>query len=262
MINLIKLKLGRDLFFAFLFGIFLSALILFPAKTLGKATILTAPTISVAPDVYYPFDEILYLEGHATPKSKVSLYFEKPGSQPVRLLVEANSNGEWYFAQKLELASGEWMLRARNELDLPSDWSNPRIIQSIISGFAIGPLKIKYLPVVFGFSAFFLIGLCLFLYSVFRIRTIKKMEYEQKIHQEKQDLEKKLREKDKEIVSALVEGEFAELRRNLMEELLHFDQKMRLGGGLSQEENEHRARLLKELNEIEVAIEKKLKNMA
>lgn len=260
MINFISKKLERNLSLLLL-GVFGLFLIFLPIKTFGQSKSVMAPTISVAPDVYYPFDEILYIEGHAPSKSKVALFFEKTGSQPIRILVETNSNGEWYLAQKLELGSGEWMLRARAETDPPSDWSNPRIIVSIVSGFAIGKVKIKYLPVVFGLSAFFIVGFGLFLYSIFKVRGIRRMEYEQKTRAEKEELERKLREKDKEVVAAQVEGEFAELRRNLMEEISHFDNKTHIGEQLTKEESDHHARLLKELNEIEIAIEKKLKNM-
>jgi hypothetical protein len=259
MINILKIKSIRSLALVFLFSIF--GLVLSSSLVRAQEAVLSAPTISVAPDTYYPFDETLYIEGHALPKSKVALYFEKTGSQPIRISVDANSNGEWYFTQKLQLVSGEWMLRARVDSDPPSDWSNPRIIVSVVSGFAIGPLKIKYLPVVFGLSAFFLVGLIIFFYSVFRVRTIKRMEYEQKTRAEKESLEKQLREKDKEVAAVLVETEFAELRRNLTEELSHFDQKTNLGEQLTKEEIERHARLLRELNEVEATIEKKLKNV-
>ncbi len=232
-----------------------------PMAARAQTAVFSAPTISVAPDTYYPFDEILYIEGHAMPRSTVSLYFEKTGSQPIRLSVEANSNGEWYFAQKLELASGEWMLRARTENDPPSDWSNPRIIISYVSGFAIGSLKIKYVPVVLGLSGFFLIGLGLFLYSSLRIKVIKKVESEQRARLEKEDLENKLRVKNKEVASMQVEGEFSSLRRNIMEEISHFDDKKRFGEELTKEESEHHEQLLRDLNQIEVSIENKLKNL-
>jgi hypothetical protein len=87
------------------------------------------------------------------------------------------------------------------------------------------------------------------------------MEYEQKVRVEKEDLEKKLREKEKELAVVQVGEEFAELRRNLMEEISHFDQKTTLGQELTKEEEEHHARLIRELNQIEVAIEKKLKSI-
>ncbi len=41
------------------------------------ADILPAPKISVAPTSYYPLDEVLYLEGSASPNSRVEIYFEK-----------------------------------------------------------------------------------------------------------------------------------------------------------------------------------------
>ena len=124
--------------------IFLAVLFITPILTFAE---VSAPIISVAPSVYYPLDEVLYLEVRAAPKNKIDIYFEKSGSQPIRIQAETNSNGDWYIGQKLELASGEWAVRARAiDKENLSDWSNPRIIRSVVSGFVFGSFKIKYLP--------------------------------------------------------------------------------------------------------------------
>ncbi|MCH8316876.1 MAG: hypothetical protein IIA88_00005, partial [Bacteroidetes bacterium] len=123
------------------------------------AASLFTPTINVAPSVYYSLDEALYLEGRADAGAEVELFFENSGSQPVRVIVDVNSNGEWFFRERLELASGEWTVRARTvgNPDL-SDWSNPRIIRSIVSGFIIGSVKVKYVPVILTLLSIFVLG--------------------------------------------------------------------------------------------------------
>lgn len=221
-----------------------------------------APEISVAPSVYYPLDEVLYLEGRAPAKSKLDLYFEKPGSQPVRVSAEANSNGEWFFAQKLELSSGEWTVRARTLGEPPSDWSNPRIITSRVSGFVIGSLKIRYLPIVLIFLVMLSGAFGLLLYSFLRVRTVRRLELEREMAEKTGALEKALREKEKEAAASLVEENFAEIKRSIMEELLHYDKKFAEKGEFTKEEAAHRTELLRELNRIENAIAKKLKEIA
>ena len=240
--------------------IFLAVLFITPILTFAE---VSAPIISVAPSVYYPLDEVLYLEGRAAPKNKIDIYFEKSGSQPIRIQTKTNSNGEWYIGQKLELVSGEWTVRARAiDKENLSDWSNPRIIRSVVSGFVFGSFKIKYLPVFAVLALVSLAAAALLVYSILRVRNIGRLELEQKFKEKTEKLEKALREKDRESAQALVEESFASLRRELMEELAHLEIKLREGGGLSKEEEAHRENLLRELRQAEEAIEGKIKNIA
>ncbi|MDO8600006.1 MAG: hypothetical protein Q7R73_00075 [bacterium] len=71
------------------------------------------PTIAVYPDVYYPFDEVLYLEGSAKPVSVVQLQLTKQGARPETFTTKSDSRGEWVFAEKIPLVAGEWEVRAR-----------------------------------------------------------------------------------------------------------------------------------------------------
>src|SRR3989344_5699711 len=112
---------------------------------------LSNPTISVTPRTYYPLDEVLYLEGRGPAGMMIELLFEKisSGSQPILLSTQTSANGEWYFSQSLDLSSGEWSVRARaKDGNNNSSWSNPRIIRSVVAGFFLGKVKVKYLPVI------------------------------------------------------------------------------------------------------------------
>lgn len=228
------------------------------------ADALPAPKISVAPTSYYPLDEILYLEGNASPSSKVEIFFEKLDNdmQPVRVEVKANSNGEWFFSEKLELASGEWTVRARETNDrFISDWSNPRIIRSAVSGFVLGSVKIKYLPMMIGFLSLFIVALALIAYFTFRIRKFRRLTLEQEMREKTQELEKKLHDQQRESIETLVEHNFEELRKQIMEELRHLDGKCLKNGRLSQDDEERQEQLLHALRRCEEEIEKKLKDI-
>lgn len=67
---------------------------------------LSVPTININPDIYYPFDEILYLEGRAGPISNVQVQFQKLGAKPLRFNVKSDANGEWVLAEKVPLVGG------------------------------------------------------------------------------------------------------------------------------------------------------------
>ncbi|MCH7882885.1 hypothetical protein IIA95_00480, partial [Patescibacteria group bacterium] len=216
---------------------------------------------SVAPTKYYPLEETLYIEGIATSLSEVELFFEKPDRQPVRLQVAVNSNGEWFFADRLELARGEWTVRAR-VINNPgiSDWSNPRIIRSVVSGFLFGSIKIRYVPIILLLIFILALGIALFVYSVLRIRKIQRLVFEQETRQKTEALEQKVREKEHEATQAHLEQDFNELRESIMEELEHLE-KRHGGKRLSAEEENHREKLFKDLRECEEKIEKRLNNM-
>lgn len=216
------------------------------AIPVAKAGELLVPLINVAPTEYYPLDETLYIEGQAPPKSKVELLFESIGSQPVRLIVNSNSDGGWSFSQKLELSSGEWAVRARTLADPPSNWSNPRIIQSKVTGFIFGNLKIKYLPIVVTLLILIIFSVVLLLYSLIKARNIKQLA-----------LEEKLREKEKQSSQIIIERDFADIRRKIVEELEHLDGRAKKGS-LSQKEQEHHNELMKQLYQTEEEIKKNL----
>ncbi len=228
------------------------------------ADVLPAPKISVAPPRYYPLDEALYLEGQAAPNSKVELYFEKLNNtnSPIRVTAEANSNGEWFFSEKLELARGEWNVRARAiKNQLTSDWSNPRIIQSVISGFMLGSLKIKYLPIVITLISLFFIAFALIAYYAFRVRKVKQLILEQEMREKTKELEKKLHDQERESIEETVEHNFEEIRKRIMEELGHLDNKCLKNGRLSQDDEGRQEQLLHALRRCEEEIEKKLKDI-
>lgn len=74
-----------------------------------------SPQILVAPRIYYPLDEVLYLEGVSVHNATVELLFEKLAgdASALRGEVVSNANGEWFFSERLDLKKGDWSVRAR-----------------------------------------------------------------------------------------------------------------------------------------------------
>jgi len=186
------------------------------------------PVISVAPSQFYPLDEILFIEGRAAPKAKIAVNFEKLGSKSVTIIVESNSNGEWFLAQKVELSSGEWTARARILGDPASDWSSPRIIRSTVSGFIFGSIKIKYFPIAIALILLLLSSTALLAYLLWQISKVRRS---------------------------------AHLREDISDELEHLEKAIREGKELSESEMKRRENLLLELRHAEEIIQDKFKEI-
>lgn len=212
--------MGRIFLLLFMFPFFASA-----AADLG------VPVIAVNPDIYYPLDELLYLEGRAKPSSAVQIQFQKPGAKPIKLVTKSDLNGEWVLAERVPLEAGDWEVRAcAAEEGRSAECSNPRVIKAIVSGLVLGGVTVKF---TFIFLLLFLAG-CVIVYLLWRIRREARARTEVEIQQD-----------------------FSELRRDVTEELKHLENKREL----SQEEKEHRDKLLRELEQTERGIERRLKNM-
>ena len=237
--------------------------LLFAAYNFAAANQKSLPMITIAPSRFYPLDEALYLEGTAIPRSKVEIFFEKlaGGTQPIRIDVDANASGEWFFAQKLELSSGEWSVRVRQVSDPISEWSTPRIIGSVVSGFMIGSHTVKYAPIAGAVIVVMFASIGLFLYSMFRVRTVQHAERERAMREKTEHLEQELHKKDEQAIETLIEHNFAEIRRKVMEEIEHLERKRADGKTLSSEEEEHRTTLFRQLREAEEQIEDRVKHL-
>lgn len=188
-----------------------------------------APTISVVPSQYYPLDEVLYIEGRSVPRAKIAVNFERLDASPVTVVVNSNSNGEWFLGQKVELSSGEWAVRAKVLGDPASDWSNPRIINSVVSGFIFGFIKIRYVPVAIALTLLLLVSAALFIYLLLRVAKIRRSEH---------------------------------IRRDISDELGHLEKAIKEGRKLSEAETKRREDILTELRHAEEVISDKFKDVS
>lgn len=163
------------------------------------------PTIAVSPDVYYPFDEVLYLEGRADPGVAVEIQLTKSGAKPRKFSVRADQTGEWVLAEKMPLEAGDWEVRTRamGAQNAVSDWSNPRVFKVIVSGITIGGVNIKFAFFAMVIVVLLLLGGVAFLYFGARIRSLKAALRNKEIREAKESIREGL----------------SELRQDLLDEL-------------------------------------------
>lgn len=206
----------------------------------ASAAELPVPTININPDVYYPFDEILYIEGRAKPNTVVEIQFVKQGAKPGKFNAKSNPNGEWVLAEKIPFETGDWEVRARAVIDKNniSEWSNPRVFKVIVSGVTIGGFNIKFAALALLLVVSLILGAVIVLYFVQRVRQLRS-----------QLVNKEVRETHESVHRGL-----ADIRGHLFEEL-------KQSGSLKHktaENIERKEHVLKELENIEQNIEREI----
>ena len=174
-------KNANILFFAsFIIPILIMGVFFVLAIPAMAANELPVPTINISPDVYYPFDEILYLEGRAKPASNVEIQFQKQGAKPLKFNVKSDTNGEWVLAEKASLSAGDWEVRVRSET---SQWSNSRVFKSIVTGITIGGVNVKFAFLSFIIIFLLLSGAAVVSYFILRVRRLKSDLVSKEIHE-------------------------------------------------------------------------------
>jgi hypothetical protein len=123
----------------------------------GGVELVSAQEILVAPEIYYPLEDVLYLDGRADPNSRLELLLTQPEAKPVLLEIVVNEKGEWNFRKNLKLADGFWLAKVRLA-NGESNWSEPKAIQSVMNGYYLGSIGLQYVSVAIllsGALAFF-----------------------------------------------------------------------------------------------------------
>ncbi len=201
----------------------------------------SVPTITINPDVYYPLDEILYIEGRATPNATVQIQFAKQGARPVQFGTKSDPNGEWVLAEKVPLEAGDWEVRAREAsgIDKVSEWSNPRVFKVVVSGITLGGVNIKFASLVLFIVLLLMLGLATVLYFTWKVRRLNSAL-----------LSKEIREAE----GSVREG-FSELRRDLLDELHLLESS---GKPPSAEEISRKEHVLRELELLQKNMEREI----
>lgn len=233
----------KPVFIKILFGIFLvvaiPAVIFAQAPSPAPITDPGEPTISISPDYFYPLEEILYLEGRANPNAIVTVNITKQAEKPIKFTVKTDSSGEWVVAEKTYLSSGNWEVRARQQVGtVLSSWSNPRVIRSVVTGVNIFGLQIRYVVIAGVIFIFLAIIAGIFIYFKRKIRRLKRGLLERQI----KDTEERFHRG------------FAEIRQDLMNQLKELAINSQ-GRPLTAEEVDKRDKVLRELEEMEKNLE-------
>jgi len=212
---------------------------LFLAISAEAANQLPAPTINISPDIYYPFDEILYLEGRADSASNVEIQFQKQGVKPLKFNVKSDINGEWVLAEKVSLSAGDWEVRVRSAV---SGWSNPRVFKVIISGVTIGGVNLKFAFLAFIIIFLLLAGTVVISYFILRLRRLKSVLVSKEI---------------REAHESVREG-VSHIRRDFLEELQLFESSKK---PLSKNQLSRKEHLVSELDRLEKEMEREISDI-
>ena len=206
---------------------------------------LSPPTIVINPDIYYPLDEVLYLEGNAKPGLNIQIRFQKQGAKPLTFTAKSDARGEWVLAEKIPLEKGDWEVRARTvdskDPDNISEWSNPRVFKVIVSGIIIGGITIKFAALFLIIVLLLICGVILVLYFNYRVRRLKTILINKEISEAQESVRKG----------------FVEIRQNMIEELQLLESRK----ALSQEELIRKEQLLRNLENLEHNMQKEIKDI-
>ncbi|MBI2023582.1 hypothetical protein HYT01_03410 [Candidatus Giovannonibacteria bacterium] len=206
---------------------------------------LKQPTIIINPEIYYPFDEVLYIEGRSQPKGVVEVRLQKSAARPMSFSVRADANGEWVLAEKVPLEAGDWEARARAIGKTPagdeiaSEWSNPRIFKVIVNGITIGGVNIKFAALSLVIAFLLMLGIALVVYFSLKVRKLNSALLEKEIEGAKETVH---------------EG-FSELKKDVLDELHALEIS---GKQLAPEELARKEHLLRELERMEHGMEKEI----
>ncbi|MDO8584559.1 MAG: hypothetical protein Q7R85_00365 [bacterium] len=200
-----------------------------PVQDLGE------PYISISPDYFYPLEEVLYIEGRGDPRAVVTVTLRADNQPPVKFTAVPDSTGEWVVAEKTYLRGGNWEVRARQSVGaIISDWSNPRIIRSVVTGVNVFGLRIRYVVIAGVIFAFLSILGVVLLYFRKKIKTLRRG----------------LMEKQLQAAEERFDHGFAEIRKELMDQLRDLAQSAKRRA-LTTKEIEQRDRVLAEIEKLE-----------
>jgi len=218
-------------------------------KTLASTEVpieaIPAPEITVCQDVFLAGEEILFIQGSASPNIEILVFFNKNEELIKKWHVWSDEEGNWSLREEGLFKSGMYTIMARAK-DARGAISNPSeecVVKVILQGISIGPWMISYLTLTIIFIIIFLIGLIVLLYLLNRIKKTREA-----IEKETKDLKKKFYK------------EYRELKEDIKDQLEALKE-ARVRRELTKKEKELEKRLLKDLADIEKVIREELKDI-
>ncbi|MBI2024825.1 MAG: hypothetical protein HYT03_01925 [Candidatus Harrisonbacteria bacterium] len=137
----------------------------------GIVNAASPPSISIAPPVYYPEEEIFYLSGTAEADSAVSLVFiNENGEETLSVEVKSDKAGEWSIAKDLGLPPGKWQVKAGVAQGNSYLWSDPKTFNAVLTSSLLGVMGVSYAQASIFLSAIILLSLLFLTYFFFRVR--------------------------------------------------------------------------------------------
>ena len=235
-------KLGTVIILSCLLFLFAQAQII-PQPFSKEPAKPVAPTIAITPDYFYPPEEALYIEGRSEPSAIVTVILQKQGENPIKFTIQADALGEWVVAEKTFLKSGNWEVRARSQIGAEvSEWSNPRVIRSIVTGLNFLGVNVRYITLA-AVGLLMLVGfILLYIYffrrvqrfNLARIRELRSVLFRHQITETEDRLHRGI----------------AEIRKDLTEELQELTNNAQ-ERSLTPKEVQRREHILRELEELE-----------
>lgn len=235
------------------------SIIFLTSRSALAAEFIAPPTISISPDLFYPLEEMLYVEGRTAPDAVVTVLLQKHGDTPLKFETRSDAEGGWSIARRVPLPEGYWELRAkvRDVSNNDSDWSPPRVVRSIETGWQIAGFTVKFSFLAGIILLILLGGVSFFVYSLIRLRQVREDQTRFKDQNRIQELEKTLRMKEIAEAQKAVESGFFDIKRQVFEELKSIDDRGS-SAKLTPQDLQRKDELLTKLRNIETKIEKEI----
>lgn len=161
----------------------------------------TAPVFTDCPERLYT-NEILEIEGTASPNSQVTIWLQKEGDKPFSQTVSSDSKGEFHFIAEKKLEEGSYKIWAQSQEENGafSDLSEERMLNVVMPlQLKLGKIFVDYMTVInsllvmiLGLS--FAVGYLWYKVSIWRKKVSKETtDAEQKLHKAFTSLSKEVR---------------------------------------------------------------------
>ena len=205
---------------------------------------LPIPAITVFPATFYPLENILFMEGTASPQSVVEVILRQHEERFITLRTNTDNRGIWSLGERVFLEEGRWEIRARSTKDdTASDWSEPKVITSVVTGVGFGRFSITYPVAASILVTLLVLGGSVFAYLAIRVSRVRRQLLKKEMH---------------EAHRKITEG-FHTVRSNIIDELRSVEEEAK-NGHVNADILARREKLLTELHKLEEDLEREVED--